>query len=227
MLHPTWLPETPDELALDGALAREALRLATEQGAAYGRSSDLAQIDVLIGTGGFFAHQPTLGMAALLLLDAVQPRGICTLILDSAQLAEPLGAASLLDPMASADAVDVDALLVQLGTCVATVGMPPPGEPALRVVLEYADGREQVAEILPGTIEALPLAPGQTARMQLFPAAGVDIGLGPGEHAQAGNPVEGGRLGLIIDARGRPLTLPENDQQRQARLRQWHAAFGF
>jgi hypothetical protein len=226
MTQPRQLPLTRPELALDHALAREALRLVMEQGATPGGVGDLPHVDVLLGTGGVLANAPTLGHAALLLLDAVQPRGVTALVVDGAQLASALGAASLLDPMASADAVDMDALVLQLGTCVSVVGAPPPGEVAVRVVLEYGDGHQHVAEVLPGTIECLPLAQGQRARLLLFPAPGVDVGLGPGERAHAGNPVEGGLLGLIVDARGRPLTLPENPQQRQARLRQWMAALG-
>jgi hypothetical protein len=226
MAQPRQLPLTRPELALDHALAREALRLVMEQGATPGGVGDLPHVDVLLGTGGVLANAPTLGHAALLLLDAVQPRGVTALVVDGAQLASALGAASLLDPMASADAVDMDALVVQLGTCVSVVGAPPPGEPAVRVVLDYGDGRQHVAEVLPGTIERLPLAQGQRARLSLFPAPGVDVGLGPGERAHAGNPVEGGLLGLIVDARGRPLTLPDQPQQRQARLRQWAAALG-
>lgn len=226
MTEPRQLPLTRRELALDHALTREAVRLVMEQGATPGGVGDLPHVDVLLGTGGVLANAPSLGHAALLLLDAVQPRGVTALVLDGAQLASALGAASLLDPMASADAVDMDALVLQLGTCVSVVGSPPPGEPAVRVVLDYGDGHQHVADVLPGTIERLPLAQGQRARLLLFPAAGVDVGLGPGERAHAGNPVEGGLLGLIVDARGRPLTLPDQPQPRQARLRQWAAALG-
>lgn len=226
MVQPHILPISPAELALDHALAREALRIVMEQGATPGGIGDLPRIDVIIGTGSVLANAPHVGQAAMLLLDAVQPHGITSLVLDAAQLATPLGAASLLDPMASADAVDMDALLVQLGTCVSAVGTPPAGEPAVRVVLEYSDGHQHVAEVLPDTIEVLPLAVGQRAQLMLYPAPGVDIGLGPGERAIAGDPVEGGRLGLIVDARGRPLALPHDSLQRQAKLRQWSAALG-
>ena len=226
MGQPHILPLSRAELALDHALAREALRIVMEQGATPGGIGDLPRTDVIIGTGSLLANAPQVGQAAMILLDAVQPRGITSLVLDAAQLATPLGAASLLDPMASADAVDMDALLVQLGTCVSTVGTPPPGKPAVRVVLEYSDGHQHVAEVLPDTIEVLPLAVGQRAQLKLYPAPGVDIGLGPGERAIAGDPVEGGRLGLIVDARGRPLVLPRDPQQRSAKLRQWAAALG-
>jgi len=31
-------------------------------------------------------------------------------------------------------------------------------------------------------------------------------------------------VGVVFDARGRPLTLPENDAERIAALRRWHRA---
>ena len=226
MLHPYMLPISATDLAIDHALTREALRLIIEQGATPGGIGDLPRIDVIFGTGGVLANTPKLGQAALILLDAVQPRGITSLVIDDAQVATVLGGASLLDRMAAADAVDMDAVQIQLGTCVSTVGLPPSGEPAVRVILEYADGHRHTAEILPGTIELLPLGVGQRARLLLYPSSGVDIGMGPGERAQAGEPIEGGRLGVIIDARGRPLALPSDPGQRQARLTQWHTALG-
>lgn len=226
MLTPQLLPETRADLEMDLALGRAAIRLLMEQPATPGGVRALPRTDVLIGTGALLATIPTLAEAALVLLDGVQPCGICQLVVDVANIATALGAASLLDSVAAADAVDVDALLMQLGTCVATVGTPPPTQPAVRAVLEYADGHRHVTDVLPGTIEALPLAVGQRARLMLFPALGVDVGLGPGERAFAGEPVEGGRLGLIIDARGRPLELPADPPQRQALLRQWRAALG-
>lgn len=226
MLTPQLLPETRAELEMDLALGRGALRLLLAQSQPAGGVGDLPRTDVLIGTGALLATIPTLAEAALVLLDGVQPRGICQLVLDVANIATALGAASLLDSVAAADAVDVDALLMQLGTCVSTVGTPPAQQPAVRAVLEYADGHRHVTDVLPGTIESLPLAVGQRARLMLYPAPGVDVGLGPGERAFAGEPVEGGRLGLIVDARGRPLVLPDDPQQRQAQVRQWHAALG-
>ncbi len=33
--------------------------------------------------------------------------------------------------------------------------------------------------------------------------------------------MEGGVVGLILDARGRPLVLPDDDNQRRRRLLQW------
>jgi hypothetical protein len=226
MLHPRMLSITPAELAVDHALAHEALRLIMEQGASLGGVGELPHVDVIIGTGGILANSPRPGQAALMMLDAVQPRGVTSLVIDAAQVMTALGGASLLDRMAAADAVDMDAVQIQLGTCVSAVGAPPQGEPAVRAVLQYADGHRHTTEVLPGSIELLPLGMGQHARLLLYPSPGVDVGMGPGQPAQAGQPIEGGRLGVIIDARGRPLELPADAEQRLARLRQWQGAMG-
>jgi hypothetical protein len=226
MVNQHTLPISPDELALDHALAREALRLAMTRGDSTGALIDPLQINVIVGTGGVLANAPHLGQAALVLLDAIQPRGMTSLVLDATQIVTALGGASQLDPTAAADAVDMDALLVQLGVCVSASGTPPQGEPALRVVLEYADGHRHTAEIPHGAIERLPLGVGQPARLMLYPAPGVDVGKGLGERAQTDAPIEGGQLGVIIDARGRPLVLPHDPTQRHAFLRQWQTALG-
>jgi len=38
--------------------------------------------------------------------------------------------------------------------------------------------------------------------------------------------VNGGILGLVIDARGRPLEMPSNDKQRDAMVAGWVTALG-
>ena len=40
-----------------------------------------------------------------------------------------------------------------------------------------------------------------------------------------GQEVKGGLVGLIVDARGRPLRFPEDQDARLAQVRQWWTAF--
>jgi hypothetical protein len=102
----------------------------------------------------------------------------------------------------------------------------PPGEMAVRVGVEYTNGRQVTVDVMGGTIEVIPLRTNEQALLSLFPAPTVDVGLGPGERARAAEEIDGGLVGLIIDARGRPLELPANDKERQARLLQWMQAIG-
>jgi len=78
----------------------------------------------------------------------------------------------------------------------------------------------------PLSIFAPPLRPNEQALLTLFPSPGVDVGLGPGERARAAEEIDGGLVGLIIDARGRPFTIPTNEAERQAQIMQWMQAIG-
>jgi hypothetical protein len=224
MLHPRRLPSSPRELQFEHALAREAIGLAMR--APGSRLAGLQSLDVVLGTGGVLAHTPHPAMAALILLDVLQPRGITSIVLDAAQLASMLGGIAGLDQTAAAEVAETDAVAVQLGTFISTVGAVAAGEPALRVVLEFPDGRQHVEDVAQGTIARLPLPPGERALLGLYPAPAVDVGLGPGQHARASEPVDGGVLGLVVDARGRPLTLPADGGERLALLTSWRRGLG-
>jgi hypothetical protein len=224
MLRPHAIPTSPRELRMEHALAREAISLALH--APGSRLSGLHPLEVILGTGGVLAAAPHPGMAALILLDALQPRGISSLVLDTSAIMPMLGAAAAIDQSAAAAVADGDAVALQLGTVVSAVGMEQDGQPAVRVSLEFADGRSHIEDVAWGSIVRLPLAPGEQARLGLTPAAGVDIGVGVGQHARATDPVEGGALGLLIDARGRPLALPRDPVQRVALLSSWRRALG-
>ncbi len=224
MIRPTALPTTRRELEIEHALAREAIRLALlAQGS---RINGLRPLDVIYGTGGVLSHVPHPALAALLLLDALQPQGITSLIVDTAHVATALGSAAQLVPELAASVAANDAVALLLGSVISTVGDIPDGQPAVRVVLEHLDGRQQVVDILQGTISRLPLAVGERAILALYPAPQVDIGLGPGQQARGSEPVEGGALGLIVDARGRPLVLPATPEARIARLLEWRRSMG-
>jgi hypothetical protein len=224
MLRPWALPASPRELEYEHALAREAIQLASR--APGSRLLGLHPFDVVLGTGGVLANVPHPAMAALILMDALQPRGITSLVLDTAHLANMLGCAASIDPIATAEVAERDAVLLQLGTLISTFGTPDPGQPIVRVTLEYADGRKYSEDIQPGTLTVLPLMSGEQALLGLYPSPSVDVGLGPGQQARASEPVEGGTLGLIVDARGRPLMVPSDPMDRVTWIRRWHQALG-
>lgn len=224
MVRPAAVPTTRRELEIEHALAREAIRLALlAQGS---RLNGLRPIDIIYGTGGVLAHAPNPALAAMLLLDALQPQGITSLMIDTAQLATALGNAAQLVPELAASVASNDAVALLLGSVISTVGDMEEGQPAVRVVLEHMDGRQQVVDVLQGTMARLPLPRGERAILALYPAPQVDIGLGPGQQARGSEPVEGGVLGLIVDARGRPLALPTTSEARIARLLEWRRNMG-
>jgi hypothetical protein len=183
-------------------------------------------VDVLLGSGGTLAHTPRPVQAALVLLDAVQPRGITSLALDVAQLGGMLGGLAAIDPTAAGQIAEGDTVRVQLASVVSTFGTVAEGQPAVRVVLDHSDGQRQSLDVASGAMARLPLHPGERALLSLIPAPTVDVGLGPGQQARASDPLDGSLLGLIVDARGRPLTLPRGEEARMAKIWEWRQALG-
>jgi hypothetical protein len=76
-----------------------------------------------------------------------------------------------------------------------------------------------------GSIAVIPLEAGERATLELRPARRFDVGLGePGRGVTA--EAEGGILGLIIDARGRPLELPADGDRRRELVGEWMTSLG-
>jgi hypothetical protein len=224
MIQPRLLPYTERDLELEHALAREAIFLALQQpGAELGT---LPHLDLILGAGGVLAHAPRYGQAALMMLDTIQPRSVSSLVLDTVALAPQLGVVATVDPVAAVQATENDAVLQRLGTVVSPFGRAEDGEPALKLQVDFMDGRRKTLEVPYGSIEVVPLAANEQAMLTLFPARTIDVGLGPGEQARAGEAIEGGIIGLIIDARGRPLSLAADAAYRRAKLAEWRQAIG-
>ncbi|HEY6287786.1 MAG TPA: glutamate mutase L, partial [Ktedonobacteraceae bacterium] len=180
----------------------------------------------ILATGGVLAHTPKFGQAALMLLDALQPRGVTSMVLDRTMLISQLGAVATIAPIAAVQVNENDAVMHRLGTCVIPYGDLPQGQVALRVGIEYSNGRQVTAEVMSGSIEIIPLRINEQAMLTLYPAPTVDVGLGPGERARAAEEIDGGLVGLVIDARGRPLVFSTDETERHARLVQWMQVFG-
>jgi hypothetical protein len=224
-LHSSSVPQTWEDLVLEYALAREVMRHIVAQarpGWLRGGHHPLAhapQWDLIIGSGCTLTRTPHTGYSALLLLDALEPVGVSQIALDASGVAASLGALAGVHSLAAAEVVEQDAFL-NLGTVVAPLGTARPEEIALRVKVIYPDGREIQQEVAYGCIDLIPLAPGERATLELHPTRRFDVGLGePGRGVTA--EAEGGVLGLIIDARGRPIKLPVDGEGRRQLMREW------
>lgn len=223
-LHPMSVPQTREESLLEQAVAREILRLALKglhsrwpSGPARPHPNLLPFFEPIIGCGGVLARVPHHGQAALVLLDSLEPVGVSTLVLDPISLAASLGVLATIQPLAAVQVLEQDAF-VNLGTVVAPVGTAQEGELALRLKVTYQDGMSFEAEAAYGSLELIPLPAGRQATLEIETGRGFDIGpLGKGK----GVLVNGGTLGIIIDARGRPLPLHAEPSERQRRVQEW------
>jgi hypothetical protein len=92
------------------------------------------------------------------------------------------------------------------------------GDDCVTVTLRRGSGQERL-EVASGEVRLMELGPHETARVTIEPTRHFDAGEGPGRPVQG--EVEGGIIGLVIDGRGRPLELPEDDEERFAAIQRW------
>jgi hypothetical protein len=224
--YPGSLPVTTEELAIEQAIARQCMQKAIKiassaypEPAASPGENLLPLFEPILLSGSIFSRAPSLPQAALLALDGIQPTGATTFVLDQNQLALALGAAAVLNPLLTVQVLDSNSFL-HLGTVVAPVGNARPGTPVLRVKITYENGHEASVEVKQGALEVLPLSFGQSARLQLHPLHRYNIGMGAAGRGGALR-VTGGALGVVIDARGRPLVLPQEASRRAELYKKW------
>jgi len=225
-IHPSSVPDDPAELWIEQAVARETIREALKtarpgwkpgKAQPYGELTPL--FDPILISGGILAGAPRPGHVALMVLDAVEPIGITTLLLDANGLAPILGAVASFNPLATVETLDHGGV-INLATVIAPVGFARKGDVVLRVRVNYEEGGSLDVEVPYGSLELLPLPPGEEAVLELEPRRRFDVGLGgPGKGGK--QRVRGGILGLIVDARGRPLQLPDDPEEQQAQNQQW------
>jgi uncharacterized protein (TIGR01319 family) len=225
-VYPASLPATPEDLAIEHAVARQAIRAALVQAeAGFPRQAGRAGVSVLpwfepiLASGSVLTRAPSIAHSLLILLDAIQPAGITTLVLDQNSLAPALGAASSVNPILAVQILESPAFL-SLATVVSPVAQARPGTPILHIRVTYESGEEIHFDVKQGALEALPLPQGQSARLRLQPLHRADIGMGgPGRGGSVR--VVGGALGVVIDARGRPLHLPVDLVRRRELYKKW------
>ena len=251
MIRPTTVPQSMDELKIEQAIAREALRLsfiqhksfavnlkgvqkertisdAFEQSDSGLSLVDMMDLDLLVGSGGVLSHAPRREQSTRMLIDAFLPEGITQIAVDSIFMMPQLGVLANIDQQDLAENANKAALevfnkdcLVRLGTCIAPVGNAKPGALMLTGELTMSDGSYQQIELHQGQLLSIP-ADYEAIKATLQPAKGFDIGAGKSE--EISTTIYGGIVGLVFDGRGRPFKLPVEKDKRIEDLTAWSNA---
>lgn len=226
MIRPTSIPQTIEDLLLEHAVCREALRLALAHhkslAIGFGQEDenrgianifrqattrvelvDMMSLDIAVGSGGVLSHAPNRMQAALMMLDGFMLEGITELAVDSIFMLPHLGILSEVNAEA-ANEIFTNDCLVPLGVSIT---------PKFSVRVQE---RVELAEVLwngsysgvlrAGEVSMVGFAGGEVreGQLEIIPKHGsVDIGCGKGKAVE--KRVRIGECGLILDGRNRPV----------------------
>jgi uncharacterized protein (TIGR01319 family) len=237
MIRPTTIPQTLKDLVIEHSIAREALRLGFKHHKSIARPLlgthrdgfehfmdvedktisyiDLMRIDWLGGTGGLLSHAPRRAQSTLILIDGFQVEGVTGLFQDSIFMMPHLGVLATVHRNAALEIFEKDCL-VMLGTCIAPkvhLKERDYGKKVAEVSITMPNGDVVEEELLYGTLKRIPLDVGKTAQVEL-----------KGSGRKTMHQANGGVVGIILDGRGRPITLPEENDSRRKKLIEWFTA---
>jgi uncharacterized protein (TIGR01319 family) len=234
MIRPTSIPQTFEDLLVEQAICREALRLSLHHHAqlAVGISAQRAEkgiadifsqrvvrqqlvdrmkLDLVIGSGGVLSHAPLRMQSALMMIDGFQLEGVTALAVDSIFMMPHLGVLASVLPDA-ADQIFLRDCLIHLGVSVVPVWERYDAVDG-DLVRVHLDGSKSVT-VRKGEVRWCEMLGEHTLRVEPLHRS-IDVGAGAGEIVE--RVVRGGECGLILDGRNRPMFFPEGSAAMQAR----------
>ena len=230
MIRPTSIPENLEELSLEQAVCREALRLSlghhrslatghrqtgqrggiadifSQRSARYDLV-ELGKLDLVIGSGGVLSHAPNRMQALLMMLEGFGLSGLTQVAVDSIFMLPHLGALARVSPQAAHQIFFKDCL-VNVGHTIVPLYRRSTATLA-RIIVDGA----ALADISVGEVRRIGLAAGNKVKLRIEPIkSDVDLGVGQGEVVE--KEIEVGPAGLVLDGRNRPLVFSTNEHDR-------------
>tara|TARA_B110000438_G_scaffold259668_1_gene269233 strand:+ start:2156 stop:3967 length:1812 start_codon:yes stop_codon:yes gene_type:complete len=251
MIRPTTVPQSLEELFIEQAIAREALRLSFKQhkefavglkgvqtertiSDAFDQSSsgqslvNMMDLDLLVGSGGVLSHAPRREQSAKMLIDSFMPEGITQLAVDSIFMMPQLGVLANIDKEDLADEARKAALevfhkdcLIRLGTCITPVGIAKSDEIIASIEMIFPNGSTIKQDLKKNDFLRLE-APYEAIKTTITPIKRMNVGAGPGEPIVT--EIYGGVVGIILDGRDRPISIPSDPKKRLSELKKWSQA---
>ncbi len=251
MIRPTTVPQSLEELFIEQAIAREALRLSFEQhknfavglkgvqrertiSDAFEQSTsgkslvNMMDLDLLVGSGGVLSHAPRREQSTKMLIDAFLPEGITQLAVDSIFMMPQLGVLANVTDADFSDEAKKAALevfqkdcLIRLGTCIAPVGSAKDGEVVIEAEFTLSDGSVLNKTLLKNELTRIEV-PYEPVTAKITPSKKMDIGSGDGQELTS--TIYGGEVGIILDGRNRPIEIPNDQGLRLDLLKKWSNA---
>ena len=220
-MQPHTVALTEAELSLEYGILCQAVRQTFQDAATNWEWPErrlLSGIRLILLRGSILASAARPRMALLALLNALQPTGVFEVKADPSNVLPYMG---LLAPDEPEKVIQVlnSGVLDNWGWVIAPLGRANQGDKILEVGIE-SDGLENLRiDVRFGRLEVFPLPVDRPSVVTLKPVSGIDIGYGRGKAGKI--KIRGASIGLVIDARGRPLPTSTKDKSRRDLVQQW------
>ena len=239
MIRPTTIPQSLDDLKIEQAIAREALRLSFVQHKDFAVSLkgvqqkrtisdtfdqkisgdtivDMKKLDLIVGSGGVLSHAPRRSQAMRMLIDSFLPIGITQIAVDSIFMMPHLGVLSTFHEKAALEVFHKDCL-IKLGSCISPTGNYKLNQELLTYSINTKDVQYE-GVLKSGQIKLLPITNGEYNCI-LNPIKNIDIGFGKGNSYKGA--IFGGEVGVILDGRGREISFHASESDRINQILNW------
>ena len=192
-IYPQVVPTTEREIRLEQAAARVRVQ---------GIGDRVELDDYVIASGGVLSKAPSPSHVVLMLLDSLEPQGLLKIYLDTKQILPALATLAVYKEEKAQKILNQEPFDF-LGTTFSV-------SDAVSLKIDVGLSEAQELELDLGELAIFPLDEGKTAQVHF------ETKSEKGEFKADGGPV-----GLVIDARGRPLELPKGAGERQRALMEW------
>ncbi|HNR02553.1 MAG TPA: glutamate mutase L [Anaerolineaceae bacterium] len=221
-LYPLSVASTIEESALERAAMRQVLRLMMAE-LEIREALPSSRFEPILLSGSLISRVVDPVQSLFVALDGMQPLGISPLILDKHGILPLLGAIANKNPLLAIQLLESTAF-TNLATAISITSKARIGSTLLRARLDYPDGNYFEAEVKQGSILSLPLPSGMSGILRLQPTRRVEIE----DFALNREPIKvvGGVCGVVLDARGRPIVLPEDPGKRTDLIKEWEFLLG-
>ena len=218
---PRNIPETKTGLEIEQAVVKQLLHSMinnlSERGLLVANG-----YDTILCSGMTLTQMGTPEQLLMMLLDGLQPIGLSSFVLDQYSMLSALGASARISPLMPVQLME-SSVFTNLATVVSVKSSARPGTSIMRARIQLPGEQVKSFNIKQGSLTRIPVRSGVKAAMQIIPTRQSRMELtGLTEGAFR---INGGICGLVIDARGRPLTFPKDASKREQMLETWAESF--
>jgi uncharacterized protein (TIGR01319 family) len=224
MIRPTSIPQTVEDLWLEQAVCREALKLSLQhhrslaisvesrgaekgiadvfkQSAERSELVNMLRLDTVIGSGGVLSHAPSRLQAAMMMIDGFGLEGVTQLAVDSIFMLPHLGVFSSVHPVAAQEIFERDCI-VYIGVAVVPVYSKSANDGD--ILAEIFLDNVKIGQVIAGQVVCFKSNGDSEGVLRVEPKRR-DVNLGAGLGQAAERKVRLGNEGIIADGRNRPF----------------------